>query len=162
MKNVKSNNYSPEELATMLEKMKAVCQTFYWQAADTGCHTFIEFAGLMNEFIKVCEQSAAAGVDFANASTHTGKPLVVYTYNATYIVEKLDCVFGPTIKSSPEVRAEFAKILGRLDVFTHSPDLYGAGQAQARRRPRIFEPDQPGPEHDEDRNGFVTHPWERK
>lgn len=112
MKNVKSNNYSPEELATMLEKMKAVCQTFYWQAAHTGCHTFIEFAGLMNEFIKVCEQSADAGVDFANASTHTGKPLVVYTYNAAYIVEKLDCIFGPTIKSSPEVRAEFAKILG--------------------------------------------------
>lgn len=128
MKNVKSNNYSPEELATMLEKMKAVCQTFYWQAANTGCHTFIEFTGLMNEFIKVCEQSAAAGVDFANASTHTGKPLVVYTYNAAYIVEKLDCIFGPTIKSSPEVRAEFAKILGRLDVFTHSPDLYGAEQ----------------------------------
>lgn len=112
----------------MIDKMRAVVSAFYPAAVGTGVHAFIEMAGLMNEFIKVCEQSAAAGVDFANASTHTGKPLVVYTYNAAYIVEKLDCIFGPTIKSSPEVRAEFAKILGRLDVFTHSPDLYGAEQ----------------------------------
>ena len=111
MKTSDPNTYSPEQLRDMLAKMKAVSSSFYLQACLTGCHTFIEFTGLMNEFIKVCEQSAAAGVDFASASTHSGKPLVVYPYNADYIVEKLDCIFGPSIKASPEVRAAFAKLL---------------------------------------------------
>jgi len=32
-------------------------------------------------------------------------------YNAAYLVEKLDCIFGPTIHSNPAVKAEFAKLL---------------------------------------------------
>jgi hypothetical protein len=112
MKTLDPNTYSPEQLRDMLAKMEAVTAAFYPAAASTGVHTFIEFTGLMHEFIKICRQSAAQDVDFASASTHTGKPLVVYSYNADYIVEKLDCIFGPAIKSSPEVRAAFAKLLG--------------------------------------------------
>jgi len=104
--------YSSAELKDMLKKMRAATLAFYPAAVSTGVHTFIEFTGLMNEFLRICEQSDAEDVDFASASTHTGKPLVVYPYNADYIVEKLDCIFGPSIKSSPEVRAAFAKLLG--------------------------------------------------
>jgi hypothetical protein len=103
--------YTDDELKDMITKMHAVSSRFYPAAASTGCHAFIEFTGLMNEFIKICEQSLAAEVDFATSNTHSGKPLVVHPYNAQYIVEKLDCIFGPSIKSSPEVRAEFAKLV---------------------------------------------------
>ena len=109
-KHIGDVGYTDVELKDMIAKMHAVSSRFYPAAASTGCHAFVEFTGLMNEFIKICEQSLAAEVDFATSNTHSGKSLVVHPYNAAYIVEKLDCIFGPSIKSSPEVRAEFAKL----------------------------------------------------
>ena len=110
-KNIGDVGYTDDQLKDMIAKMHAVSSAFYPAACNTGCHAFIEFTGLMNEFIKICQQSLTAEVDFATSNTHSGKPLVVHTFNAAYIVEKLDCIFGPSIKSSPEVRAAFAKLV---------------------------------------------------
>lgn len=109
-KHVGDVGYTDDELKEMIAKMRAVSGGFYPAACSTGCHAFIEFTGLMTEFIKLCEQSLAAEMDFASSNTHSGKALVVHPYNAAYIVEKLDCIFGPSIRSSKEVEAEFAKL----------------------------------------------------
>jgi hypothetical protein len=111
-KHIGDIGYTDDELKDMIAKMRDVSSRFYPAAAATGVHAFIEFTGLMNEFIKICEQSLAAEVDFATSNTHSGKSLVVHPYNAAYIVEKLDCIFGPFINANPAVKAEFAKLLG--------------------------------------------------
>lgn len=60
------------ELKVALEKMQAVSDRFYNGAIHTGCHPFIEFCGLINEYINVCRRSLEAGIDFADANTHVG------------------------------------------------------------------------------------------
>jgi hypothetical protein len=110
-KRIGSTGYTEAELKAMIERMKDVSSAFYPAAAATGCHAFIEFTGVMNEFIKICENSLADGVDFATANTHSDTPLVVHPYNALYIAEKLDCIFGPSIRANPEVKAAFATLL---------------------------------------------------
>lgn len=125
------NQFSRAELEEMITKMTAVSGAFYSGAVRTGCHTFIEFTGLMNEFIKVCHQSMVAGVDFALASTHSGVPLVVHDYNAAYIAEKLDCILGPTLRASPEVTKAF------LDGMGLSENLSGNDSAALREATRL-------------------------
>lgn len=65
--------YSREELETMLAGMRRASSAFYRDAARIGCHPFIEFAGLMNEYIKLCEIALARGVDFTETSVHGGE-----------------------------------------------------------------------------------------
>ena|ERR1051326_2836078 len=89
--------YSPEELERMIGQMKAASGAFYFLATRIGNHPFIEFTGLMNEYIKICEQTLKAGGDFSTANTHTGGALVFHDYNLKYLMEKLDCIYGPSI-----------------------------------------------------------------
>ena len=91
--------YSPAELEAMIDRMKTASHGFYFLATQIGCHPFIEFAGLMNEYIKICEQTLKAGGDFASANTHTGGTLVFHDYNLKYLMEKLDCIYGPSISA---------------------------------------------------------------
>jgi hypothetical protein len=99
--------YSRAELEDMLTKMEAASSVFYGLAVRSGCHAFIEFTGLMNEFIKVCRQTMDAGIAFAFSNTHNDTPLVVHPYNMQYMAEKLDCIFGPVFRASPEMRDVF-------------------------------------------------------
>lgn len=84
-----------EELKTMLEGMRGISHNFYLAAIYVGNHAFIEFTGLMNEYIKVCEQTLADGKDFAFINTHadSGDTLSVQDYNIAYLQEKLNCIF---------------------------------------------------------------------
>jgi len=107
---VGNNGHTRAELQGMIDRMHEVSDAFYAGAFRAGCHGFIEFCGLMNEYIKVCQQSLDGGVDFSSANTHSEKPLVVHGYNINYIVEKIDCIFGPTIRANPEARAAFQRL----------------------------------------------------
>lgn len=89
--------YTRPELEAMLVKMRAASSIFYTLATDTGVHPFIEFTGLMNEFIKICKDSLEAGINFPFANTHTGTALAAQEYHIEYIWTKLDCIFGPTV-----------------------------------------------------------------
>lgn len=94
-----------------LQKMSAVTSTFYRAAQQTGCHSFIEFCGLMNEYIKVCETTMHNGGDFLDANTHSDKPLMMHDYHARYLAEKFDCIFGPTLRANPSAKAAFREAL---------------------------------------------------
>lgn len=103
--------YDKEEREAQIEKMRKVSLDFYYAAARTGVHGFIEFNGFMSKFIDVCRVSSEAGVDFNESNTHTGNPLVVEDHDIVYLAEKFDCIFGPTL-ADPKKRAVFMKALG--------------------------------------------------
>ncbi|MEG4396485.1 hypothetical protein [Microcoleus sp. BROC3] len=84
---------TPEEI---LEAMKIASHNYYREAVCTNCHTFIEFIGLINEYIKICERNfKQRGVDFTTTSAHCpGEPrLQIEEWELEYINEKLRCIF---------------------------------------------------------------------
>lgn len=99
------------ELEACVQRMKAASHEFYKAAVKTGCHPFIEFTGFMNEYIKLAEKAARAGIDFRNLNTHSGKALPMETFEASYVAEKFDCIFGPSLRSDPEIYKAFDKKL---------------------------------------------------
>ena len=101
--------YSAEERAEMITRMKLASNIFYGNAVKIGCHPFIEFAGLMNEYIKMCEQAHAQGLDFPNANAHSGIALPMRSFEAAYIGEKLGCIFGPSLQNPENGRAFLEK-----------------------------------------------------
>jgi hypothetical protein len=84
---------TPEQRERMLEQMRAVASGFYMQAVRIGCHPFIEFAGLMNEYIKCCGEAHKQGIDFTRCNTHTGHHLPMRPFEVKYVNEKLECIF---------------------------------------------------------------------
>ena len=104
--------YSREEREVMLRQMQAISDNFYAMAIRVGCHPFIEFCGLMNEYIKVCREAQQADIDFTNATAHSGHVLPMQVHHAEYLGEKLGCIYGPTLASSPELRRAFFSAMG--------------------------------------------------
>jgi hypothetical protein len=97
-----------EEREAMLTAMQETSSAFYRCATRIGCHPFIEFTGLMNEYIKICRQAHAAGLDFTQASAHSGIALPMQTFEAEYLGEKLGCIYGPSLQSRDNLAAFMA------------------------------------------------------
>jgi len=83
-----------EERAHILNRMRAASNSFYAAAAHAGCHAFIEFTGLMNEFIKLCEDAEQQGTDWVHANVHGDVHLPFKPYHVEYLSEKLECIYG--------------------------------------------------------------------
>lgn len=101
--------HTQEELQKMIAGMEVVSDLFYRGAVQVGNHGFIEFAGFMNEYIKMCRQSLVEGGDFTEANTHVGKPLVMHDFNAAYLGEKFGCIFGTSF-DNPSTIASFCSV----------------------------------------------------
>lgn len=84
---------TPELRLEMIAKMRIASKHFYAAAIAIGNHPFIEFTGLINEYINVCEQATASGVDFTECNTHSDKELPMAAHQINYINEKLECIF---------------------------------------------------------------------
>jgi hypothetical protein len=86
---------SPQTPDEVLNAMKIAAHNYYREAIATNCHTFIEFTGLINEYIKICERNLNQGVDFTKTSTHCpGEPeLHIEDWELAYINDKLRCIF---------------------------------------------------------------------
>lgn len=94
--------YTTEERAKMLADMRRTSNFFYGAAIQIGCHAFIEFTGLMNEYIKVCEEAEARGeTEWPIANVHTGTHLRLKTHQVEYIREKLECIYGHEMFAHP-------------------------------------------------------------
>jgi hypothetical protein len=98
-----------DEEQEAIRKMEAAAGAFYSMAVRTGVHAFIEFTGLMNEYIKCC----AGSPGFMHSNTHNEGALNVEAFQAAYLAEKLDCIYGPTFRKHPELARA---VLGGLDV----------------------------------------------
>ena len=90
-----------EERAKALEQMQAVSSSFYAHAVQIGVHPFIEFCGLMNEYINACRNAHNNGLDFSECSKHSGQSLPLESFQIAYINEKLECIFtGRSVMSA--------------------------------------------------------------
>jgi hypothetical protein len=95
---------SPKDREAMLICMREASATFYRMATRIGCHAFIEFTGLMNEYIKLCEAAHEAGVDFTKSNVHTsGAALPMQVFHAEYLGEKLECIYGHSFAGDPQL-----------------------------------------------------------
>ena len=85
----------PEKVDTQeaLAKMKRATGMFYANAVHIGCHGFLEFTGLLNEYIKFCEDREAKGEDWYFSNKHAGLSQLS-DYRKQYIREKLECIYG--------------------------------------------------------------------
>jgi hypothetical protein len=115
----------PPEREKMIAAMKVASADFYRAAARSGCHAFIEFTGLMNEYIKLCQEAHEAGVDFTKSNVHcTGASLPMQPYHADYIGEKLECIFAQSFSSNPDLmRVLVRRLTAHAD--TEVDDLCG-------------------------------------
>lgn len=90
--------FTPEELQEMILRMKVASSAFYRDAVWSGCHPFIEFTGLINEYIKLCQAALAQGIDFTETSIHGGgQPLPMLPHHRNYLREKLECIYGTSL-----------------------------------------------------------------
>ncbi|MCT7977575.1 hypothetical protein [Laspinema olomoucense] len=83
---------TPEE---SLDLMRKTATQFYHAAIATNCHAFIEFTGLLNEYIKVCQefQKNNPNHDFRKCNVHNGNAIHLQPYQIEYIHEKLTCIY---------------------------------------------------------------------
>jgi len=83
---------TPQESLALMQK---AANEFYSSAVWTNCHAFVEFTGLINEFIKICTayQESWPKEDFRQCNVHTGRQMVIETYQLIYILEKLKCIY---------------------------------------------------------------------
>lgn len=77
-----------------LRAMRASADAFYRSAVQIGVHPFIEFSGLMNEYLLACAQAHAQGIDFSECNRHSGQALPLHPVMSDYINEKLECIFS--------------------------------------------------------------------
>jgi len=90
-----------QDASAMIQAMQQAANAFYRDAVRIGNHPFIEFAGLMNEYISACREASGSGIDFANCNIHTGQHLPLHAHQVDYINEKLECIFtGRSVLSS--------------------------------------------------------------
>lgn len=96
-----------------IHKMQEVSNEFYRKAIQIGNHPFIEFAGLMNEYIKMCTQTWDKGIDFTQAHVHSDQPgLEAHSWNGAYLAEKFSCIFDKTFQDNEEFKEAFIKGMG--------------------------------------------------
>ncbi|KQY88299.1 hypothetical protein ASD35_11965 [Pelomonas sp. Root1444] len=85
---------TPEERERAIALMQQASNTFYRSATTIGNHPFIEFAGLMNEYINACRSAHAQGIDFSECNRHSGLALPLHPVMSDYLNEKLECIFA--------------------------------------------------------------------
>jgi hypothetical protein len=92
----KNSSMTPSESLKLMQKAS---NEFYIASANSQCHAFVEFTGLMNEYIKVCEdfQKVNPDDDFREYSGHSGKELCLQIHQKMYILEKLECIYQQQI-----------------------------------------------------------------
>jgi hypothetical protein len=76
------HTYTPEERERMLAAMETARDQFYASAVRIGVHTYVEMAGFMGEFIKMCRDMHAEGVDFGTT------PLRAKPHQLAYIAAR--------------------------------------------------------------------------
>lgn len=85
---------SLEQRERALAEMQEASNAFYRSAIHIGNHPFIEFGGLMNEYINACRQAHAKGIDFTECNVHSGQVLPLHPVMSDYLNEKLECIFA--------------------------------------------------------------------
>lgn len=107
MKTDKLQIHNKEEREEMLKLMQVASDNFYYEAVRIQNHPFIEFAGLMNEYIKCAQAAHDRDIDFTVCNTHSGVHLPMEYHNVQYVNEKLECIFtGRSVLSHDKTNSD--------------------------------------------------------
>ena len=124
-----------KERATAIASMKEANAIFYVYAFRIGNHPFIEFCGLMGEYIQACEMAQKKGIDFSDCNAHSGQQLPMAPHMIDYVNEKLDCIFTGRIALCDQrliLKVSGDKQYPYLPVFDDlGPPLNGRTKAEA-------------------------------
>ena len=93
-------NHAERELA--LERMDQTIRRFYSAALGIGNPPFVEFAGVMTAYLNSCRAAHQQGIDFSENNHHAGSRLPMHAFEADYLAEKIDCIFGGRIHSGAQ------------------------------------------------------------
>lgn len=102
-----NQQHTPKQREQKLAQMRYAIDSFYSFAQVTEVHTFLEFAGFMSEYVKQCAKMHELGKDFVT------EPIELCEspeHAAAYIGEKLNCVYGPTLREPANLRAFLAAL----------------------------------------------------
>lgn len=103
-----------EERTTLevLSELRRLSEVWYWQAFRAGAgayaHGFVEFFGLWNELLDIYQDLAKLGHEPNQLTNHSNRPLPVAEHQVDYLIEKLNCVFGPLLRGLPAKTKERA------------------------------------------------------
>lgn len=88
------------EREVALQRMDETIRRFYSTAVQIGCHPFVEFAGVMQAYLKTCQRAHEDGIDFTECNRHAGHPLPMEEFEVAYLNEKLNCIFDGRIEAT--------------------------------------------------------------
>jgi len=104
-------NSAEREQALVL--IQRAADAFYRSAVTIGNHPFIEFTGLMNEYISACRVAHERGIDFSECNRHSGQVLPLHPVMSDYVNEKLECIFsGAKMLDAPHPDPQGANVRG--------------------------------------------------
>jgi hypothetical protein len=81
---------TPEE---SLDRMEVAAHQFSMLATATYCYAFLEFAGLVREYCKVCRENLDRGIDFRELNGPRSQRMELQSYQIDYFNEKLNFIF---------------------------------------------------------------------
>lgn len=106
---------TPAEREIALKKMQETSNAFYRSAVEIGNHPFIEFTGILNEYIKACQHAHKKGIDFSECNTHSQQDLPLEDFEVDYINEKLECIFTGRSVLNPHANTKSQALLQELE-----------------------------------------------
>lgn len=106
-----TEQWSPD--LTILNTAEKAVEAFYWhlygQQIGSRFHAFIEWCGVMGEYLKMVKET---GVEPCTLNTHSESACVVPAHQLAYLAEKLNCILAPFLNSASEKDKQlFVKIL---------------------------------------------------
>lgn len=102
------------ELQLTIKSMQCVSDDFYRKACLIGNHPFIEFTGVINEYIKACTDALTKNIDYTLCNAHTGIKLPLTEHQIDYINQKLECLFQGTSVLKETIVGKDARITRTL------------------------------------------------
>lgn len=109
-----------QELEQILTRAANIATSLYGTMFSSNFgsewHAYLEWVGCMQEHVKMARTALAHGVDFTEASVHTGVELKFEGYQLDYFNEKIGCIFSEQLRVVPAAPASESTlyILGRM------------------------------------------------
>ena len=104
----------PERTSACLLALDALGVALYAAAANIGVHPVIEFTGLLRTYTAQVKAAVKSGVPLHEISGVHGDRVLPFTSGqAAYIAEKLDCIWGESLRQDAQAaHVVFYTLLG--------------------------------------------------
>jgi hypothetical protein len=95
-----------KELEETIEKMTLLKDSFYSVCQREALpHTFLEFAGLMHEYTRICQDALERDIDFISDMSRHARDAPMAEIRLGYLGEKWECIFHEWLGNEGALRA---------------------------------------------------------